>query len=148
MNSLTSSVGMCVLCVHNACASCTWYISSYLYAVCVCFSGSMPGMRPAEAGEFTRRAFQAGKLGLTEVSQDEHVRRHWNRSVQICLSRAFQRNYEINTLRNESAIQVHKKFPLHIMSFAHLFHSFVEHIWKQLLGPCSVFFQKAASLQT
>ncbi|XP_053714266.1 tRNA modification GTPase GTPBP3, mitochondrial isoform X1 [Synchiropus splendidus] len=29
--------------------------------------GSMPGMRPAEAGEFTRRAFQAGKLGLTEV---------------------------------------------------------------------------------
>ncbi|GAA6221279.1 tRNA modification GTPase GTPBP3, mitochondrial isoform X2 [Lates japonicus] len=29
--------------------------------------GSVPGMRPAEAGEFTRRAFQAGKLGLTEV---------------------------------------------------------------------------------
>uniref|UniRef100_A0A665WVW3 GTP binding protein 3, mitochondrial n=1 Tax=Echeneis naucrates TaxID=173247 RepID=A0A665WVW3_ECHNA len=31
------------------------------------FPGSVPGMRPAEAGEFTRRAFQAGKLGLTEV---------------------------------------------------------------------------------
>uniref|UniRef100_A0A3Q0RYW5 GTP binding protein 3, mitochondrial n=1 Tax=Amphilophus citrinellus TaxID=61819 RepID=A0A3Q0RYW5_AMPCI len=29
--------------------------------------GSVPGLRPAEAGEFTRRAFQAGKLGLTEV---------------------------------------------------------------------------------
>ncbi|XP_060890117.1 tRNA modification GTPase GTPBP3, mitochondrial isoform X1 [Labrus mixtus] len=29
--------------------------------------GSVPGMRPAEAGEFTRRAFVAGKLGLTEV---------------------------------------------------------------------------------
>ncbi|XP_024909257.1 5-taurinomethyluridine-[tRNA] synthase subunit GTPB3, mitochondrial [Cynoglossus semilaevis] len=29
--------------------------------------GSMSGMRPAEAGEFTRRAFQAGKLDLTEV---------------------------------------------------------------------------------
>ncbi|KAK7888887.1 hypothetical protein WMY93_024447 [Mugilogobius chulae] len=29
--------------------------------------GNVPGMRPAEAGEFTRRAFQAGKLGLTEV---------------------------------------------------------------------------------
>ncbi|XP_075887327.1 5-taurinomethyluridine-[tRNA] synthase subunit GTPB3, mitochondrial isoform X3 [Nelusetta ayraudi] len=28
--------------------------------------GSVPGMRPAEAGEFTRRAFQAGKMGLTE----------------------------------------------------------------------------------
>uniref|UniRef100_A0A3P8WHQ8 GTP binding protein 3, mitochondrial n=1 Tax=Cynoglossus semilaevis TaxID=244447 RepID=A0A3P8WHQ8_CYNSE len=31
------------------------------------FPGSMSGMRPAEAGEFTRRAFQAGKLDLTEV---------------------------------------------------------------------------------
>ncbi|XP_015245951.1 PREDICTED: tRNA modification GTPase GTPBP3, mitochondrial [Cyprinodon variegatus] len=29
--------------------------------------GSVPGMRPAEAGEFTRRAFHAGKLDLTEV---------------------------------------------------------------------------------
>ncbi|XP_039622994.1 tRNA modification GTPase GTPBP3, mitochondrial [Polypterus senegalus] len=29
--------------------------------------GSLPGLRPAEAGEFTRRAFQAGKLDLTEV---------------------------------------------------------------------------------
>lgn len=27
----------------------------------------MPGLRPAEAGEFTRRAFHAGKLDLTEV---------------------------------------------------------------------------------
>ncbi|KAJ8277404.1 hypothetical protein GJAV_G00074790 [Gymnothorax javanicus] len=29
--------------------------------------GSLPGVRPAEAGEFTRRAFNAGKLDLTEV---------------------------------------------------------------------------------
>ncbi|XP_062869076.1 tRNA modification GTPase GTPBP3, mitochondrial [Trichomycterus rosablanca] len=29
--------------------------------------GSVPGLRPAEAGEFTRRAFHAGKLDLTEV---------------------------------------------------------------------------------
>ncbi|KAJ8278645.1 hypothetical protein COCON_G00057110 [Conger conger] len=29
--------------------------------------GSLPGVRPAEAGEFTRRAFHAGKLDLTEV---------------------------------------------------------------------------------
>ncbi|KAM4629068.1 5-taurinomethyluridine-[tRNA] synthase subunit GTPB3, mitochondrial isoform 2-T2 [Polymixia lowei] len=29
--------------------------------------GSLPGMRPADAGEFTQRAFYAGKLGLTEV---------------------------------------------------------------------------------
>lgn len=31
-------------------------------------------MRPAEAGEFTRRAFQAGKLGLTEASGEECVK--------------------------------------------------------------------------
>ncbi|XP_076134519.1 5-taurinomethyluridine-[tRNA] synthase subunit GTPB3, mitochondrial [Alosa pseudoharengus] len=29
--------------------------------------GSLPSLRPAEAGEFTRRAFHAGKLDLTEV---------------------------------------------------------------------------------
>ncbi|PNI50639.1 GTPBP3 isoform 5 [Pan troglodytes] len=29
--------------------------------------GSVPGLRPAEAGEFTRRAFANGKLNLTEV---------------------------------------------------------------------------------
>uniref|UniRef100_A0A4W4G115 5-taurinomethyluridine-[tRNA] synthase subunit GTPB3, mitochondrial n=1 Tax=Electrophorus electricus TaxID=8005 RepID=A0A4W4G115_ELEEL len=29
--------------------------------------GSLPRLRPAEAGEFTRRAFHAGKLDLTEV---------------------------------------------------------------------------------
>lgn len=44
--------------------------------LCACFLGNMSGMRPAEAGEFTRRAFQAGKLDLTEVSQDKHIRRH------------------------------------------------------------------------
>uniref|UniRef100_A0A3Q4I143 5-taurinomethyluridine-[tRNA] synthase subunit GTPB3, mitochondrial n=1 Tax=Neolamprologus brichardi TaxID=32507 RepID=A0A3Q4I143_NEOBR len=33
--------------------------------------GSVPGLRPADAGEFTRRAFQAGKLGLTEASGEE-----------------------------------------------------------------------------
>lgn len=36
--------------------------------MCV-FAGSVPGMRPAEAGEFTRRAFQEGKMGLTEVGR-------------------------------------------------------------------------------
>lgn len=42
--------------------------------LCVRFSGSVPGMRPAEAGEFTRRAFQAGKMGLTEVGQERACR--------------------------------------------------------------------------
>ncbi|XP_052018864.1 tRNA modification GTPase GTPBP3, mitochondrial isoform X2 [Apodemus sylvaticus] len=31
------------------------------------FPGSVPGLRPAEAGEFTRRAFANGKLSLPEV---------------------------------------------------------------------------------
>lgn len=44
----------------------------YCMYLCMCvFAGSVPGMRPAEAGEFTRRAFQAGKMGLTEVGQVE-----------------------------------------------------------------------------
>lgn len=30
-------------------------------------AGRVPGLRPAEAGEFTRRAFAHGKLSLTEV---------------------------------------------------------------------------------
>lgn len=30
-------------------------------------AGRVPGLRPAEAGEFTRRAFAHGKLNLTEV---------------------------------------------------------------------------------
>ncbi|XP_066504147.1 tRNA modification GTPase GTPBP3, mitochondrial [Hoplias malabaricus] len=37
-------------------------INSILHAL-----GSLPGLRPAEAGEFTRRAFHAGKLDLTEI---------------------------------------------------------------------------------
>lgn len=61
--------------------------------LCVRFSGSVPGMRPAEAGEFTRRAFQAGKMGLTEVGQEERVEMHRDRSVQICISIAFRRNF-------------------------------------------------------
>lgn len=88
----SSAVCVGVLCcVHEARSPRASYISSCLYAVCVfvCFSGSVPGMRPAEAGEFTRRAFQAGKLDLTEVCQEEHIKTHWNRSVQICISRTF-----------------------------------------------------------
>lgn len=55
---------MCALCA-NACPSGTSHIFKIVWCV---FSGSMSGMRPAEAGEFTRRAFQAGKLDLTEVA--------------------------------------------------------------------------------
>ena len=64
---------VCVLCVHDACPPHASYILFLVCMPCVCFLGSVPGMRPAEAGEFTRRAFQAGKLGLTEVGEEEHV---------------------------------------------------------------------------
>lgn len=54
------------------CASVSLLIRVFMFVcvlcVCICvISGNVPGMRPAEAGEFTRRAFQAGKMGLTEV---------------------------------------------------------------------------------
>ena len=45
--------------------------------------GSLEGLRPAEPGEFTRRAFHAGKLDLSQVeglgdlihAETEHQRR-------------------------------------------------------------------------
>lgn len=43
-------------------------------------------MRPAEAGEFTRRAFQAGKMGLTEVGQVEQRGVNWDRLEWISVS--------------------------------------------------------------
>ncbi|XP_070817095.1 tRNA modification GTPase GTPBP3, mitochondrial isoform X2 [Chaetodon trifascialis] len=60
--------------------------------------GSVPGMRPAEAGEFTRRAFQAGKLGLTEVeglgdlihAETEAQRRQAFRQMSGDLGRLYQ----------------------------------------------------------
>ncbi|XP_051929883.1 tRNA modification GTPase GTPBP3, mitochondrial [Hippocampus zosterae] len=73
--------------------------------------GSVPGIRPAESGEFTRRAFQAGKLDLTEVeglgdlihAETEAQRRQalrqmsgelgqlyqdWSQSLKRCLAHA------------------------------------------------------------
>ncbi|XP_008282982.1 5-taurinomethyluridine-[tRNA] synthase subunit GTPB3, mitochondrial [Stegastes partitus] len=60
--------------------------------------GSVPGMRPAEAGEFTRRAFSAGKLGLTEVeglgdlihAETEAQRRQALRQMSGELGRLYQ----------------------------------------------------------
>lgn len=68
-------------------------VSSVLQAL-----GSVPGMRPAEAGEFTRRAFQAGKLGLTEVeglgdlihAETEAQRRQALRQMSGDLGRLYQ----------------------------------------------------------
>ncbi|XP_017268781.1 tRNA modification GTPase GTPBP3, mitochondrial isoform X3 [Kryptolebias marmoratus] len=62
------------------------------------FPGSVPGMRPAEAGEFTRRAFQAGKLDLTEVeglgdlihAETEAQRRQALRQMSGELGRLYQ----------------------------------------------------------
>ncbi|KAM9460941.1 5-taurinomethyluridine-[tRNA] synthase subunit GTPB3, mitochondrial isoform 1-T1 [Clarias gariepinus] len=59
--------------------------------------GSLPGLRPAEAGEFTRRAFHAGKLDLTEVeglgdlihAETEGQRRQALRQMAGDLSRLY-----------------------------------------------------------
>ncbi|XP_053490467.1 tRNA modification GTPase GTPBP3, mitochondrial [Ictalurus furcatus] len=59
--------------------------------------GSLPGLRPAEAGEFTRRAFHAGKLDLTEVeglgdlihAETEAQRRQALRQMAGDLSRLY-----------------------------------------------------------
>ncbi|XP_048833338.1 tRNA modification GTPase GTPBP3, mitochondrial isoform X3 [Brienomyrus brachyistius] len=60
--------------------------------------GNVPGVRPAEAGEFTRRAFHAGKLDLTEVeglgdlihAETEAQRRQALRQMEGDLSRLYQ----------------------------------------------------------
>ncbi|KAK2908070.1 tRNA modification GTPase GTPBP3, mitochondrial isoform X2 [Channa argus] len=60
--------------------------------------GRVPGMRPADAGEFTRRAFQAGKLDLTEVeglgdlihAETEAQRRQALRQMSGELGRLYQ----------------------------------------------------------
>nr|AIL25244.1 mitochondrial GTP binding protein 3 [Danio rerio] len=62
------------------------------------FPGSLPGLRPAEAGEFTRRAFYAGKLDLTEVeglsdlihAETEAQRRQALRQMAGDLGRIYQ----------------------------------------------------------
>lgn len=64
----------------------------------VCYAGSLEGVRPAEAGEFTRRAFHAGKLGLTEVeglgdlihAETEAQRRQALRQMDGELGRLYQ----------------------------------------------------------
>ncbi|XP_056459172.1 tRNA modification GTPase GTPBP3, mitochondrial [Gadus chalcogrammus] len=60
--------------------------------------GSLAGLRPAEAGEFTRRAFHAGKLDLTEVeglgdlihAETEAQRRQAVRQMSGELGRLYQ----------------------------------------------------------
>ncbi|KAA0707949.1 tRNA modification GTPase GTPBP3, mitochondrial GTP-binding protein 3 [Triplophysa tibetana] len=60
--------------------------------------GTLPGLRPAEAGEFTRRAFFAGKLDLTEVeglgdlihAETEAQRRQALRQMAGDLGRIYQ----------------------------------------------------------
>uniref|UniRef100_A0A672RCD9 GTP binding protein 3, mitochondrial n=1 Tax=Sinocyclocheilus grahami TaxID=75366 RepID=A0A672RCD9_SINGR len=58
-------------------------ISGFLQAL-----GSLPGLRTAEAGEFTQRAFYAGKLDLTEV--EEAQRRQALRQMAGDLGRIYQ----------------------------------------------------------
>ncbi|NXS36151.1 GTPB3 GTPase, partial [Pomatostomus ruficeps] len=61
--------------------------------------GRLPGLRPAEPGEFTRRAFHRGKLDLTAAegladligAETEAQRRQALRQLQGDLGRLYQR---------------------------------------------------------
>ncbi|CAM5177090.1 unnamed protein product [Eretmochelys imbricata] len=61
--------------------------------------GRLPGLRPADPGEFTKRAFQNGKLGLTEVeglgdlihAETEAQRRQALRQMEGELGQLYQR---------------------------------------------------------
>ncbi|XP_074834453.1 5-taurinomethyluridine-[tRNA] synthase subunit GTPB3, mitochondrial [Carettochelys insculpta] len=61
--------------------------------------GRLPGLRPADPGEFTKRAFQNGKLGLTEVeglgdlihAETEAQRRQALRQMEGELAQLYQR---------------------------------------------------------
>ncbi len=61
--------------------------------------GELPGLRPADAGEFTRRAFMAGKLDLTEAegladlinAETEQQRRLALRQLQGGLKEQYER---------------------------------------------------------
>ncbi|XP_065555740.1 tRNA modification GTPase GTPBP3, mitochondrial isoform X7 [Lathamus discolor] len=64
----------------------------------VWFQGSLPGLRPAEPGEFTRRAFRRGKLDLTAAeglgdlihAETEAQRRQALRQMEGELGRLYQ----------------------------------------------------------
>src|SRR5690606_41924760 len=60
--------------------------------------GRLEGLRPAEAGEFTRRAFHAGKMDLTQVegladlinAETEAQRRQALRQMQGALTELYE----------------------------------------------------------
>lgn len=62
-------------------------------------AGRLPGLRPAEPGEFTRRAFHRGKLDLTAAeglgdlihAETEAQRRQALRQMEGELGRLYQR---------------------------------------------------------
>lgn len=77
----------------------------------VVFLGRLPGLRPADPGEFTKRAFQNGKLGLTEVeglgdlihAETEAQRRQALRQMEGELGQLYQRwSEELTKARSPS----------------------------------------------
>ncbi|EMP24116.1 tRNA modification GTPase GTPBP3 [Chelonia mydas] len=73
--------------------------------------GRLPGLRPADPGEFTKRAFQNGKLGLTEVeglgdlihAETEAQRRQALRQMEGELGQLYQRwSEELTKARSPS----------------------------------------------
>ncbi len=77
-----------------------------------------PGLRPAEAGEFTRRAFENGKLDLTEVegladlvdSETEGQRRQALRQMDGALSRLYE-NWRADLIALMASLEAEIDFP-------------------------------------
>ncbi|XP_049837088.1 tRNA modification GTPase GTPBP3, mitochondrial isoform X1 [Schistocerca gregaria] len=77
----------------------------------------IPGFRPAEAGEFTKRAFHAGKLDLTEVegladlihAETEAQRRQAIRQAEGALAKLYG-EWRKNLLHNLAHVEAHIDF--------------------------------------
>ncbi|MEX0921351.1 MAG: tRNA uridine-5-carboxymethylaminomethyl(34) synthesis GTPase MnmE [Rhodovibrionaceae bacterium] len=77
-----------------------------------------PGLRPGEAGEFTRRAFDAGKLDLTQVegladliaAETEAQRRQALRQMDGALSRVFA-DWAVRLTRMLAQLEAYLDFP-------------------------------------
>lgn len=98
----------CELQVHGGPA----VISAILNAL-----SKIPGFRPAEAGEFTKRAFHAGKLDLTEVegladlihAETEAQRRQAIRQAEGALAKLYG-EWRKELLRNLAHVEAHIDF--------------------------------------
>ena len=79
---------------------------------------AIPGLRPAEPGEFTRRAFENGKLDLTAAegiadlvnADTEHQRRQALRQMEGALGRIYE-NWRARLVKTLAKLEAHIDFP-------------------------------------